>query len=87
MRVIATAKGYYGSKLREPGEEFGLSDDAHFSDTWMIPARGERDPLDHDGNGRKGGSKPKAAAHVKETEVAPPADPAPAVDPVTGDEI
>lgn len=77
MKVVATAKGYYGSKVREPGEEFGLSDDAHFSATWMVPADGAAMP------------KPKKAqkAHVKETEVLPPADPAPSVDPVTGDEI
>lgn len=86
MIVVATAKGYYGSKVREPGETFGLRSDADFSASWMQPVEGARDPLDHDGNGRKGGAKRKAA-QVIETEIAPPADPAPAVDPVTGDEI
>lgn len=88
MRVIATQKGYYGGIVREPGAAFVLGDpDTEFSARWMTKADAEaaRDPLDHDGDGRKGGSKTKG--HAKETEVKPPAEPAKGTDPVTGDEI
>ncbi len=78
MKVIATAKGYYGSKVREPGEEFGLRDEAHFSKSWMQPAAGEAALK------AKAAPKPKPAAQVQETEVLPPVEPAPAVDPITG---
>lgn len=78
MRVIATQKGYYGNVVREPGDVFTLADEAAFSGVWMqaIEAGGD-EPV-----------KPKARkGQVRETEVIPPADPAPALDPVTGDEI
>lgn len=87
MRVIATQKGYYGNVVREPGDVFTLADEAAFSEVWMEAVDEDKtDPLDHDGDGRKGGSKPRKG-QVRETEVIPPADPAPALDPVTGDEI
>jgi hypothetical protein len=82
MRVTATQKGYYGNVVRDVGDEFVLAEKSAFSDAWMRAI----DPLDHDGDGRKGGSKPRRAQE-RETEVVPPADPAAAVDPVTGDEI
>lgn len=34
VKVIATAKGYYGGRVREVGDQFGV-DDAMFSDKWM----------------------------------------------------
>jgi hypothetical protein len=87
MRVIATQKGYYGNIVREAGDAFVLADEAAFTDVWMRKAGADerRDPLDHDGDGRKGGSKPKRVS--AETTLAEPAAPAPAVDAVTGDEI
>lgn len=85
MRVVATQKGYYGNVVREAGDVFTLADEDHFSTAWMAEAK-PQDPLDHDGDCRKGGSKPRKG-QVRETEVIPPADPAAAVDPVTGDEI
>jgi hypothetical protein len=36
MRVRATQRGYYGSRVREPGEEFGLAKDEDFSPKWMV---------------------------------------------------
>ena len=89
MRVVATQKGYYGSKIREPDEEFGLTDAEHFAKEWMEPVKEPIHPLDHDGDGRKGGSKPRSAAvqASAETEVTPPAEPAKTVDPITGDDI
>jgi hypothetical protein len=35
MKVVATQRGYYGSKVREPGEAFEISDAKHFSKAWM----------------------------------------------------
>ncbi|WP_085905908.1 hypothetical protein [Kiloniella majae] len=35
LEVIATKSGYYGSKLREVGEDFTLRDKDHFSKNWM----------------------------------------------------
>ncbi|WP_422096890.1 hypothetical protein [Variovorax sp.] len=35
VRVIATETGYDGSKLREPGEEFDMPEDA--TGTWFEP--------------------------------------------------
>jgi hypothetical protein len=84
MQVIATQKGYYGSKVREAGERFTLSDEAHLG-SWMKAVEPAADPLDHDGDGRKGGSKSKA--QEKDTEVKPPVEPAKAKDAVTGDDI
>ena len=87
MRVTATQKGYYGHVVREPGDVFTLADEAAFAASWMEAVdEAKPDPLDHDGDGRKGGSKPRKG-QVRETEVIPPADPAPTSDPVTGDEI
>jgi hypothetical protein len=36
VKVRATQKGYYARKVREPGEEFGLTDEADFSARWMV---------------------------------------------------
>lgn len=71
MRVRATARGYYGSKVRDPGEDFVLTDPTHFSDNWM-ERTGGRDPLDHDGDGKKGGSLPRPAQVSNETTVETP---------------
>ncbi|MCC6863272.1 MAG: hypothetical protein IT544_00485 [Rhodobacteraceae bacterium] len=79
MIVIATAKGYYAGKVREPGETFGLRDDADFSEVWMKTSDAAQAS-----SVKKNG---EAAYTTQETEVVPPADPAPTVDPVTGDEI
>lgn len=41
MKVRATQKGYYGGALRrpgtekEPGDEFEIADESHFSKKWM----------------------------------------------------
>jgi hypothetical protein len=50
--VRATERGYYGSKLREPGEVFDVADGV--TGSWFEPVH----PLDHDADGRKGGSLP-----------------------------
>lgn len=34
MKVVAIAKGYYGDKIREAGEEFEISEPAHLG-KWM----------------------------------------------------
>lgn len=54
--VRATERGYYGSKIREPGEVFTVADDVKLG-SWMEPIH----PLDHDADGRKGGSLPSDA--------------------------
>jgi len=33
--VVATAVGYYGNQLRQPGDRFGIAADDDFSDVWM----------------------------------------------------
>lgn len=35
IKVTAIANGYYGGKIRVPGEEFGIADLAAFSTAWM----------------------------------------------------
>jgi hypothetical protein len=35
IEVTATANGYYGNKVRVPGEKFGISGWDAFSDRWM----------------------------------------------------
>lgn len=35
IKVKATANGYYGNKIRVPGEEFGIEDMEAFSENWM----------------------------------------------------
>ena len=69
---------------------FVLKDEAEFADVWMEPVGWEpgkvekaepeaekpaaRDPLDHDGDGKKGGTAPKKAEPVRaslETVVTP----------------
>lgn len=35
MKVQATQTGYYGEMRRRPGDVFWLTDNEHFSDTWM----------------------------------------------------
>jgi hypothetical protein len=35
MKVIAKEVGYYGGKIREVGEEFGIAKKEHFSHVWM----------------------------------------------------
>ena len=34
-RVRATEIGYYGAKLRQPGDEFAIDSDKAFSEIWM----------------------------------------------------
>lgn len=48
--VRATERGYYGSVVREPGEVFNVADGV--TGSWFEPVH----PLDHDADGRKGGS-------------------------------
>lgn len=61
-KVQATQRGYFGNIIREPGDVFEVPADAMGS--WMETI----DPLDHDGDGKKGGSlpsgKPKAADRI-----------------------
>lgn len=40
IKVIATAKGYYGH-FREPGDEFEVEDKDAFHDSWMERADGK----------------------------------------------
>ncbi len=99
MRVRATQKGYYGRMLRDIGDEFVLADpESDFAEVWMEDISGaERDPLDHDGNGRKGGSAPKPEPKPDpkpeplkasiETTVTPPPEPVKKIDPITGKDI
>lgn len=54
MKVVATKRGYFG-KLREPGDEFEVPDDAKGS--WF-------QPVEQKANG-KGGKKPETSATGK----------------------
>ena len=42
MQVRATAKGYYGSKVREPGEAFAIAKEEDFSEAWMVKVEPEK---------------------------------------------
>lgn len=42
--VTAIANGYYGGKVRVPGETFVLADSSDFSDRWMSKKAGEAPP-------------------------------------------
>jgi len=62
MKVRAIKTGYYAGKRRDPDTtdaEFILTDARHFSKNWMAPIGWTPggDPLDHDGDGKKGGAK------------------------------
>lgn len=61
IKVTAIEKGYYGNKVRVPGEVFGITDPSHFSKEWMVTddpiVHAKLDPLDHDDDGKKGGAK------------------------------
>jgi hypothetical protein len=62
IKVTAIEKGYYGRQIRLPGEVFGIASAEDFSEAWMKTD----DPLDHDGDGKKGGAKkPTAAERIK----------------------
>jgi len=36
FKVTAIANGYYGQKIRVPGEEFGINSADDFSENWMV---------------------------------------------------
>lgn len=55
-QVRAIETGYYGSKRRDPGEEFAIDDVKAFSKKWMEPIGWKPNPLDHDGDGSSGGA-------------------------------
>jgi hypothetical protein len=55
MKVRATAKGYFGGKLREPGETFTLSEEAQFSKEWM--ERAADAPAEPEGRKPRGAAK------------------------------
>lgn len=42
IKVIAVARGYYGEKIREPGEVFGIEKKEDFSELWMANPDGEQ---------------------------------------------
>jgi hypothetical protein len=84
LRVNAIQPGYYGNVRRDPGTELGtfvLKEESEFSSVWMEPVGWEpgkaapRDPLDHDGDGKKGGGPvPKKVQPIQaslETTVTP----------------
>lgn len=70
MKVCATRRGYYGGKVREEGEKFSLAKREDFG-SWMEKV-GAADPLDHDDDGKKGGSlpssKPTAADRIAQAK-------------------
>lgn len=71
MKVRATQRGYYGGMIREEGAKFSLAQPEDFSRSWMEKA-GAADPLDHDDDGKKGGSlpsgKPTAADRIAQAK-------------------
>lgn len=71
MKVRATQRGYYGGMIREGGDVFALARPEDFGKSWMEQA-GAADPLDHDGDGKKGGSlpagKPTAADRIAQAK-------------------
>jgi len=64
MQVRAIETGYFNSKRRDPGEEFAIEHRSQFSRKWMEPIGWDPtvDPLDHDADGKKGGTKKAPAA-------------------------
>lgn len=81
--VKATARGYYGGELREPGDVF----EAEGKASWFEPVKGDdAEPFggkgDHDGDGNPGGSPAGENATARrggrkkaETVAAPTAEP------------
>lgn len=62
IAVTAKDRGYYGSKVREPGETFAIASEAHFSKAWMERIGSAPAQVDGTGNGDGGGGddgKPK----------------------------
>jgi hypothetical protein len=70
MKVIATRRGFYGGKVREEGEKFSIAKREDLG-SWMDKV-GAADPLDHDEDGKKGGSvpsgKPSAAERIAQAK-------------------
>lgn len=64
MRVIASAEGYDGTKVRQAGEEFEMPDDA--TGTWFAPADG--------GEQGDGDGAPTRRGRRKASDAGPPAD-------------
>lgn len=69
-KVIATARGFFGGRVREVGESFVVPDDL-WHDKQRRPKWAKLDPShafggrgDHDGDGSVGGSKPAETAHA-----------------------
>ncbi|MEQ9347742.1 MAG: hypothetical protein RIG26_14980 [Thalassospira sp.] len=58
VKVIATEKGYFGKKVREPGDEFSVSDEM-YSSRWMKPVDPKWTPP------KKPDTKPAAPAKDK----------------------
>lgn len=44
MEVIATKKGYYGGKIREPGDQFTIESERAYSERWMKRAETKPSP-------------------------------------------
>lgn len=65
MHYIVSATGWLDGTYRRKGETVEMSDDAA---KWLLlsgqvmVATSQRNPLDHDGDGKAGGSKPAVAA-------------------------
>lgn len=69
MRVRATERGYYGGMIREVGDVFTIAGRPDLG-RWMAPIS----PLDHDEDGRKGGSKPGRRRAAEPVEPVDPED-------------
>lgn len=101
LTVKATKTGYYGNARRDPGTDIGqfvLTDEADFSSEWMEPVGWEpgkvekaepapRDPLDHDGDGKKGGPVPKKAVEPVRASLETVVTPAQPVQTTEGQDI
>lgn len=56
VAVRAIERGFFGGKLRDPGEQFQLADEAQFSEVWMEkvkPGAKAKKPESDDGDGAK----------------------------------
>lgn len=56
MKVVATAKGYYGGVIREEGDEFVV--DKGVTGSWFEPVADDHDKAEKPSRGRREHTKP-----------------------------
>jgi len=65
MKVVATQRGYYGSKVQEPGDTFELTNSNEFSEKWMEKVGLSKEDKAADAAVARAATKAKAKAKAK----------------------